>query len=162
MATIHITCLDVDDYSHEDVLELDIRETETIGNLREIIKSSKLSFDNAKSFEVLKVNSSYNEINEKLAFLEDNSSVNIKKVLGGEELNATDKISEVFETEKNCIVLIEPRTLALLSNDVLMKEISFLVINLATKIIIILSRVKLSYHLIDSRFVVLRMIKNIL
>ncbi|CAG8470032.1 15928_t:CDS:2 [Rhizophagus irregularis] len=117
MATIHITCLDVDDYSHEDVLELDIRETETIGNLREIIKSSKLSFDNAKSFEVLKVNSSYNEINEKLAFLEDNSSVNIKKVLGGEELNATDKISEVFETEKNCIVLIEPRTLALLSND---------------------------------------------
>lgn len=109
MATIHITCLDVDDYSHEDALELDIREYETIGNLKEKIKNSKLGFDNAKNFEVLKVNSSYNEINEKLAFLEDNYSINTKNVLGGEELIASKKISDAFDVGKKYIIIIEPR-----------------------------------------------------
>ncbi|CAB4404412.1 unnamed protein product [Rhizophagus irregularis] len=109
MATIHITCLDVDDYSHEDALELDIRENETVGNLKEKIKN-KLGSDDAKSFEVLKVNSSYIDINEKLAILEDDYSISIKKVFEGGELIATEKVSESFGTGKNYIIIIKQRT----------------------------------------------------
>lgn len=106
MTTLLISCLTVDDYSSEDVLELRVDKNETVSNFVETIKKSNVGLDNAK---FLKVDLPSDELSDRLALLEADPSANIKKTLDGEELNANKTtILEYFDTGKYYIVIIPP------------------------------------------------------
>src|SRR3954453_5464886 len=72
MATIHINCLFVDDYSFENIFKIEIKENETVRNLVEVIKKRNIGFGDYK-LKILKIELSLDTLSDKLAFIEFNS-----------------------------------------------------------------------------------------